>query len=122
MLSPPVLKRLEELHPEITPELQQVWQLARESTDPDLLDLCAGYIDAALHNRLWQPARELSEKERAFVAFTEQFVASVGTLQDEQVQRLLQHASADEVYAFVNALYVTDMSSRLNIVAGNILT
>ncbi|ARN75821.1 hypothetical protein [Oceanicoccus sagamiensis] len=63
----------------------------------------------------------MSAKEQAFIAFTEQFIVSVGTMTDEQVQRLLAFASADEVYAFVNALYVTDMSRRLELVAGRVL-
>jgi hypothetical protein len=34
---------------------------------------------------------------------------------------LLEFDSEDEVYAFVNALYVADMSRRLDLVAGRIL-
>jgi hypothetical protein len=63
----------------------------------------------------------LTEKEHAFIAFTEQFTSSVSTMSDEQVEGLLQFASADEVYAFVNAIYVTDMSLRLELVAGRVL-
>lgn len=121
MISEDVLTRLEALHPEVISEMRTVLQLAHDTTDPALLELCAGYIDAALNNRLWQPPHELTEKEKAFIAFTEQFVTSVSTMQDVQVQRLLEHASADEVYAFVNALYVTDMTSRLDIVAGRMV-
>ena len=57
----------------------------------------------------------------AFIAFTEQFATSVSTLTDAQVARLLESASEDEVYGFVNALYVLDMSRRLDLVVGRIL-
>ncbi len=122
MLSPELLDRLETLQPEIAEKLDAVVRLAPETTDQPLLDLCAGYIDAALRREQWHPpARPLNEKEQAFIALTEQFVSSVGTMSDQQVKRLLDHASADEVYAFVNALYVTDMARRLDMVAGRML-
>jgi hypothetical protein len=42
-------------------------------------------------------------------------------MKDEQVQDLLMFASADEVYAFVNSIYVTDMAKRLELVAAKVL-
>ena len=122
MLSSTIFSRLETLQPAIAAELHTTIQLAQEATDAQLLTLCSDYIDAALQHRNWQPSeRALTEKEQAFIAFTEQFITSVGTMSDEQVQRLQQFASADEVYAFINALYVTDMSRRLNMVAREVL-
>jgi hypothetical protein len=122
MLSPDLLDRLETLQPEIAEKLDAMVRLAPETTDRPLLELCAGYVDAALRRETWNPpARPLSEKEQAFIELTEQFVSSVGTMTDQQVKRLLDYASADEVYAFVNALYVTDMAGRLEMVAGRIL-
>jgi hypothetical protein len=97
-------------------------QLAKQVADPDLLELCTGYIDAALRLENWTPPYSpLTDKERAFIAFTEQFVTAVGTMKDEQVQDLLMFASADEVYAFVNSIYVTDMAKRLELVAAKVL-
>ena len=40
---------------------------------------------------------------------------------DQQVARLQNYASADEIYAFVNALYIADMTRRLDLVAGRML-
>lgn len=122
MLSTKTFTSLEKLQPDIAKELHNIMHLAPNSTDAELLELCTSYIDAALRNQNWKPPeRPLTEKEQAFIAFTEQFIVSVGTMSDEQVKRLLQFASADEVYAFVNALYVTDMTQRLELVAGRIL-
>lgn len=122
MLSTETFNRLEKLQPTIAKELHNIMQLTPNSTDTELLDLCSSYINAALRNQTWAPPkRPLTEKEQAFIAFTEQFIVSVGTMDDEQVERLLQFASADEVYAFVNALYVTDMTQRLELVAGRVL-
>jgi hypothetical protein len=121
MISEPVRARLSSLHPEGAVQLARINQLAFEATDPALLDLCAGYIDSLLQDQSWVPPHSLTPREQAFVAFTEQFVTSVSTLADTQVERLLEFASEDEVYGFVNALYVLDMSRRLDLVVGRLL-
>lgn len=121
MISEPVRARLASLHPEGAVQLARINQLAFEATDPALLDLCAGYIDSLLQDQSWVPPHSLTPREQVFVAFTEQFVTSVSTLADTQVERLLEFASEDEVYGFVNALYVLDMSRRLDLVVGRLL-
>lgn len=122
MLSNKIFTRFEKLQPNIAIELQNMIQVSQQTTDAPLLMLCTGYIDAALRNQTWSPPeRGLSKKEQAFIAFTEQFICSVGTISDEQVEALREHASADEIYDFVNTLYVTDMERRLEMVAGSIL-
>jgi hypothetical protein len=122
MLSTDTFTRLENLQPAITAKLRKVIQLATEAAEPNLLELCRTYIDAALRNKNWiPPVRDLTEKEQAFIDFTEQFTSSVGTMSDEQVEILLRFGSADEVYSFVNAIYVTDMSLRLELVARRVL-
>ncbi len=122
MLSHDTLARLRELHPAVAVELEKTIQLAREATDPGLLELCSSYVMAALRQQNWSPpAGPLSDRESAFIEFTEQFAASVSTLSDEQVARLQAFASADEIYAFVNALYVADMLGRLELVTRRVL-
>ena len=122
MLSTQVSARLEELHPSINSELNSIARAATDVVDPQLLELCSSYIDAALCQRDWAPpASGLTDKERAFIAFTEQFTASVSTMTDEQVDKLLEYASADEIYNFASALYVVDMTRRLDLVAGKVL-
>ena len=122
MLSAEVSNQLENTQPETAGKLREIIQLAPQSTDPELLELCSGYIDAALQHQNWTPpGGGLDEKQQAFIDFTEQFASSVGSMSDEQVQRLLDFATADEVYDFVNALYVVDMARRLDLVAGRVL-
>ena len=123
MLSEQVRSRLQELHPDIAIQLDTIIELAPESTDPQLLALCSSYVDAALRLENWTPpSAGLSDKEQTFIEFTEQFTASVSTMSDQQVARLQNYASADEIYAFVNALYIADMTRRLDLVAGRMLT
>lgn len=122
MLSTAVSSRLNALQGNSAAELNQIIDLAQRSSDPKLLALCTSYIEAAQRCQDWHPpAGGLSDREQAFVAFTEQFVASVGTMQRDQVVRLLDYASADEVYAFVHAIYVTDMALRLDMVGREVL-
>lgn len=121
MISEPVKQRLSLLHPEGAAHLVSINQLAWQAVDPALLELCSSYIDSVLQDTLWVPPHVLSEREKAFVAFTEQFVTSVSTLTDEQVTRLLQFSGEDEVYSFINALYVLDMTRRVELVAGRLL-
>ena len=122
MLSAEVSARLEELHPSISSELNNIGSVATEVVDKQLLALCSGYIDAALCQRDWVPPNGgLTDKEHAFIAFTEQFTTSVSTMTNEQVDKLLEYASADEVYNFASALYVVDMTRRLDLVVGKVL-
>jgi len=41
--------------------------------------------------------------EKAFISVTEQFVSSVSTMNNEQIQVLLAFSSADDVYLFIRA-------------------
>jgi len=123
MLSAGLAANLKQLHPDIFAELDNIVGLSQQVTDPELLALCSSYIEAALLCLEWQPpARGLSDKEHAFIAFTEQFAMSVSTMSRGQVERLLDFASPDEVYAFVHALYVNDMRLRLEIVGREVLS
>lgn len=122
MLSTHLAGHLQRLHPDVLGELSTIVDMSQQVTDQDLLALCSNYIEAALRGRDWHPpARILTDKEQAFIAFTEQFAMSVSTMDGGQVERLLDFATADEVYAFVHALYVSDMQLRLEIVASEVL-
>jgi len=121
MISEPVMNCLASLHPEGSQQLARINQLALEATDSALLELCADCIDSLLQDNAWLRPHPLAPREQAFIAFTEQFTTSVNTLTDAQIARLLESASEDEVYEFVNALYVVDMSRRLDLVVGRIL-
>src|SRR5690606_30944077 len=121
MIAEPVRARLAALPPEAATPLAGIHQLASAAVDPAILALCSACIDAILNDHSWVPPRPLTAREQAFVDFSEQFATSVSTLDRAQVERLRGFASEDELYLFVNALYVLDMRRRLDLVAGRIL-
>ncbi len=123
MLSTHVSERLGELAPAAAAELRNITSMAEEVTDPDLLQLCTAYIDAVLMCRDWQPPEGgLDDRQQAFIAFSEKFATSVSGIDSADVARLRDFATDDEVYAFVHALYVADMSRRLDIVGREVLS
>jgi len=113
--------RLRELHPEGIAELERALAVARRSTDPELLDLCARRVDAMLAGTGFDDPDGITARERAYLDFTEQFVISVSTVSDAQVDALLEHSTPEEVYGFIGALYVTEMARRVEIVSGAVL-
>ncbi len=123
MISETVSRYLVSLQPEIAEELGSISIFAKKAFPPGLLELCTGYIDAALTCQNWAaPESGMTEQERACIEFTEQFVTSVSDVSQAQINRLLEFSSADEVYAFVHALYVVDMTRRLDMVGGEVLS
>lgn len=112
-----------QLHPEIAARFAQAQALSQENCDRALLALCGSYVEAALDIQAWQaPGRPLSEREAAYIGFTEQYVMAVSQLEREQVERLLAFDDADSVYAFVHALYLEEMRLRVNRVAKELLS
>jgi hypothetical protein len=114
-------ERLASLHPEAAAELHRVNAVARATTDPGLLGLCASRVDAMLAGGAWDDRVPRTARERAFLAFTEQFVTSVSHVSDADVDALLEHATPGEVYAFINSLYVVEMTRRVELVAAEVL-
>jgi len=121
MLTTELRDLLARLHPAPLGELEDLCREAGRAVDADLLTLCTACIETALDDEVWRPARALTDREQAYIDFTGQFVSSVSTMADEQVERLGEFASADEIYNFVCALYVADMTSRLNRVMSGVL-
>jgi len=58
--------------------------------------------------RTGPPRRCSTPRDRAYLAFTEQFSTSVEHISDEEVSALLEHASEQEVFDFAVALYVIE--------------
>ena len=133
-------KLLQSLQPEGAAELALVKKAAWQSTDPELLELCRCLIVAMLEqnpvHRVDDPdaprigkdkiaalddratSVAFSPLERAALEFTEQFVISVSTISDEQVEALRSHLGDEKTYAFAAALYVIEMTERLRIISG----
>jgi len=115
------MERLATLHPEGVAELKRINVVARRTADRALLELCHARAKALLTHGAWDEPAEAGERERAFLDFTEQFVTSVSHVSDEDVERLLEHASPAEVYGFINSLYVLEMTTRVELVAKEVL-
>jgi alkylhydroperoxidase family enzyme len=131
--------RLRELLPEPSASLNRAYDLAYESTDPSLLELCRCRVaqildvDAVQHSELrgaaeadaaklaalddWANSSEFSPLERAALDYTEQYVISVNNISDDQVDALRAHLDDAAVYAFAAALYLVEMTERLRLVS-----
>jgi hypothetical protein len=131
---------LENLHPEGAGELARLDAAAWEVADAALLTLCSLRIAQLLRNEpavragwpavdarkaeslgAWDSSSLFTPAERAHLAFTEQFVTSVGDVTSEQVDALLEHGSAEDVHSFVAALYVVELTQRVDMVARAVL-
>lgn len=115
------LEKLRELRPEPVAELDKVREIARETGDRELLDLCLARARAMLERSRWIEPGELGARERVYLDFTEQFVTAVSNVSDEQVEALLDHDSPEDVYNFIGSLYALEMVRRLEIVSGEVL-
>ena len=130
---------LRNLQPEGTAELELMNEAAWDATDPELLELCRCLIVAMLEGKAcrgsdnpgvpypgpdkiaalddWASSDLFSPLERAALEFTEQFVISVSTVSDEQVEALRSQLGDEKTYSFAAALYVIEMTERLRIIS-----
>jgi hypothetical protein len=115
------IDRLMELQPDSAAKLVRLNQVARERTDPELFALCTDRAFAMIEGDGTGRPAEVSDRESAYLDFTEQFVTSVGTISDDQVEALLAEDSAEDVYAFAGALYAAEMTRRVEIVSSAVL-
>jgi alkylhydroperoxidase family enzyme len=137
---PATFERLSFLMPEAAAGLASVDAAAWEAADPAMLELCRSRLVAMLGGRppdergaeraralgldqqklaaleRWERSELFTPAERAHLAFTDQFAVSVDSMCDEHVEDLLRHADARQVYAFASALYVIEMTERLDLV------
>ena len=133
-----VVERLRALHPETTASLLATEAEAAANTDPSILQLCHHRLAHMLGGEVSSPATAVdpaklaaldswwdsplfTDAERAHLAFTEQYVLSVGSISDADVDKLLEFGSPRQVYDFVNALFVMDQVQRLEMVARVVL-
>jgi hypothetical protein len=115
------IDRLMELQPDSAAKLIRLNQVAREQIDPELFALCTDRAFAMIEgNGTGRPA-DVTDREGAYLDFTEQFVTSVGTISDAQVEALQAEDSPEDVYAFAGALYAAEMTRRVEIVSSAVL-
>jgi alkylhydroperoxidase family enzyme len=112
--------------------LAATFDQSRATVDPLLLELAALSVAAMLRSRVprtpvlveperaaavpeWRGSDLFTERERACLALADQFVFAVGSVDDDLVAQALKHLQPAELYAFVNALYVLDVTERLEL-------
>lgn len=108
--------------PETAAALDHLKAVAWASADPVLLERCARQVASLLGDGNPEELDDgLGGREGASLAFTEQFVFSVASVSDDDVEALLAHAEPLEVYRFVCALYALEMSHRIETVGRVVL-
>lgn len=124
--------------PEILAALTAVHEAAWAAVDADLLDLCRvrmamllGADDGARCHGLddalvadlpnWWVSPHFSSAQRACLAFTEQYVIDVASIDDGLVTDLSDAVGHEAVTNFVSALLVVEQRLRLSLVWGRLL-
>jgi hypothetical protein len=107
--------------PETAAALEHMKSTAGRATDPALLELCRRRLAALLDGAEDVDAEGLTEREQAFLAFTDQFVFSVASVSGADVDALLAFAEPVDVYQFTCALYTMEMSLRIEIATRGVM-
>ena len=118
--------------PDVHRHLGHAWAAAPDAVDPRLLALCSARIatllggpdddafplDEELRNRLadWPTADAFDDTDRACLAFTEQFVIDVASLDDATATAVADRLGAEGFGNFVNALLVAEQRQRLRLI------
>lgn len=134
-----VLERALVDHPDLARHLVELDQQAWRTADPVLLELCRLRVamllgcDGELRARTaaaaaagleeatvaalasWPTAPCFGERERACLAFCEQFVIDVAGMDDDVVSAVAAHLGDEALVEFVNALLVVEQRQRLRL-------
>ena len=122
LVSSETQERLAAYHPQAAVEIDKLQRvLADSSLDPGLLTLCSDYFNAELRDGTWMPPRPLSELESACLDVCEQFMVSVSDVRDDQIDGLSKHLTADELYNLMYAIYLIELSIRLDLTLERVL-
>jgi hypothetical protein len=96
------------LQPEAWRLLREALELSWSIAEPRLLDLCRLRMAAALGCRAEPAPAARTERERAALAYAEQFTVDQNAITDEQKEAVARHLSLRELVDFVQALNVHD--------------
>lgn len=134
LIAPDLEERLARLAPEVREVLADMHGALWRELDAELLELCRLRIamlqgDAAELGRPapaaalppekadavrdWPASPLFDDRERACLAFTEQFAADVAGVTQADADALLAHLTPGEARAFVSALLALDQHQRL---------
>ena len=86
--------------------------------DPTLDAMSADDRDALSS---WATSDRFSARDRAALAFTEQYIVDVASLTDAQATALREHLGDDGLASFVNALLVIEQRMTLELAFGGVL-
>lgn len=113
-------------------DLEAAHIAAYQAVDPALLELCrvqtaallgadfdppqglATHLIDALAD--WRSSTEFTATERACLAFTDQFVTDVASLDDATAAAVAEHLGAEGLANFANALLVVEQRQRMCLV------
>jgi hypothetical protein len=93
--------------------LGELRDAALDTVDPGLLELCRSRIALLIGLGSDWSVRPLSERERACIDLTEQFVLDVAGITDAQVAAVVDQLGADGAMEFVFALLVVEQRLRM---------
>jgi len=119
---------LSELRPEAVALLAVANECARQSVDPNLLELVQARIDTLIGSGflsqqiLANGAGESTASHNVAVAFAEQFIIDVGGITDTDREALAAHFPGETMREFITALYILECTYRLSLVAQMLLT
>ena len=124
-----VISRVLAGHDDLVGALADVHDAARAAVDPGLLERCELRIamllgapaeaaaDASLPTDLasWPTAERFDERDRACLAFCEQFVIDVAALDDELARAVADHLGPQGLADLTAALLVVEQRLRLRL-------
>lgn len=134
LLAPDLEERLARFAPEVRDVISTLHGELWQALDPEVLELCRLRIASLQADEResarpapgapvppkkaaaigdWPDSPLFNERERACLAFTEQFVGDVAGVSQGDIDALLAHFSPGEVQAFVSALLALDQHQRL---------
>jgi hypothetical protein len=117
-----VRKWLQEMAPGAADHLADARRLAASLPDAELVELARcrvrdllapGASEKAAALRHWPTSPLVSKTERACLGLAEQFVIDVSAVGDADTEPVLEALGPAGLYGFVQALWVIDMSERL---------
>lgn len=122
LIRPDTQQHLQNFHPEVAAQLDNLGQvLDGTGLDAGLLQLCGDFIESNLSNKKWVPPESLPELETACLEVCDQFMTSVSGIGEEQIAALRRHLSTDDVYNLMYAIYLIEMSKRLDLTLNRVL-
>jgi hypothetical protein len=119
---------LSELRPEAVALLTAANECARQSVDPDLLELLQVRIDTLIGSGslskciFTENAGELTASHNVAAAFAEQFIIDVSGITDADRESIAAHFPGEAMREFVTSLYILECTYRLSLVAQILLT